>query len=402
MTLLSTLDNCSVNGFRAGSGIYQLIANVLPSDSSSEDKFGKDVVLNSSGSLLFATSYKIISGNVSGNVYIFSNSNDIFTEIQKITTPANCKNFGHTINCIDSGNTIFVSAVGDNTIPGKVFIYNRSGNIWNLSQTLTPSDSSNDDNFGSSISVTADGNYCAIGAPNKSAGSPLQSGAGVAYVFTKSGNNYVQQQQLTAVNNGINYSFGTSIALSNDANYCFVGQPGANNVGGSTVRIGVIQLFARANTSWTRLQWLTAGTRADQQATKSIACNNDGTKVFITAQNQPDDLITFTRTGNTFSKTNTLNLPSYANTVNWGNINLCDCDDIYGNPIAGLQLAGQVIVATNATSTNLQIEQIIDDQVSNIDTKSIAISSDGKYIAQGSMNTTVGANPGIVYVYRND
>ena len=71
-------------------------------------------------------------------------------------------------------------------------MFTRSGATWTQQQKLTASDAADNDFFGSSVGLSSDGNTALVGAHDKN------SGQGAAYVFTRSGATWTQQQELTA------------------------------------------------------------------------------------------------------------------------------------------------------------------------------------------------------------
>ena len=84
-------------------------------------------------------------------------------------------------------------------------------------QKLTASDAANGDAFGYSVGLSSDGNTALVGAFEKN------SYQGAAYVFTRSGAAWIQQQELTASDAANNDSFGFSVGLSSDGNTALVG-----------------------------------------------------------------------------------------------------------------------------------------------------------------------------------
>jgi hypothetical protein len=124
--------------------------------------------------------------------------------------------------------TIFVG--GD-----TLYIYTRSGSIYMQSQALAPS---NRRYFGSSLSISLDGNTLVVGSNGL-----FDQGIGNVggfYIFTKSSNSTVFQQQ---GNNyiGTDYTYiptsyiqqGSSVSISGDGNWIAVGGLGDNNYAGA-------------------------------------------------------------------------------------------------------------------------------------------------------------------------
>jgi len=178
------------------------------------------------------------------------------------------------------GNTLAVAAVDDgnnsqsiinsSTPPsftstgqyGAVYLYIRNSDNWSLQAYIKGSSISNSgDRFGSSVSISSDGNTLAVGA----------SGAETAYIFTRSNTFWNEQAIISASNPGIGDSFGGNIKLSGDGLTLAVNAPGEdsqgtgidNNITGDTppsqtdnsvFSSGAIYVFTR-NTSVTPNNW---------------------------------------------------------------------------------------------------------------------------------------------------
>lgn len=91
---------------------------------------------------------------------------------------------------------------------------------------------------GFSVAVSGDGNTAIVGGPFDN------SGAGAAWVLTRSGGAWTQQQKLTADDANGAAELGWSVALSNDGNTAIVGGPGDNT------SIGAAWVFTRSSGAW--------------------------------------------------------------------------------------------------------------------------------------------------------
>src|SRR5262249_49200779 len=108
-----------------------------------------------------------------------------------------------------SGDTVVVGAddhtVGSNTEQGAVYVFTQSGTTWTLQQELTADEGQSQDFCGVSVGISGD--TIVVGADNHAVGNIVP---GVAYVFTRNGTTWTQQQELTAADAQSQDSFGVS------------------------------------------------------------------------------------------------------------------------------------------------------------------------------------------------
>ena len=168
--------------------------------------------------------------------------------------------FGYSVALF--GDTALVGAaykpVGTNDQQGAAYVFTRSGAIWTQQQQLTASDGATGDRFGSSVALSGD--TALVGASLKTSGANVYQG--VAYVFTRTAGVWTQQQKLTA-SDGVAYDlFGGSVALSGDT--ALVGAR-RKTVDGNIYQ-GAAYVFTRSATVWTQQQKLTASDGAVRDA----------------------------------------------------------------------------------------------------------------------------------------
>ena len=88
---------------------------------------------------------------------------------------------------------------------------------WTQQAKLLASDGATSDRFGSSVSISSDGNTAVIGAEYD------DSSWGSAYVFTRSGTTWTQQAKLVAGDRAADDYFGYSVSVSGDGNTAVIG-----------------------------------------------------------------------------------------------------------------------------------------------------------------------------------
>src|SRR6202012_3982133 len=116
------------------------------------------------------------------------------------------------------GNTAFWGGFLDNSSVGAAWAFTRSGTTWSqqgrklVGTGMTINSGSSKPNFGLSVSLSADGNTAAVGAPYDN------SNTGAAWIFTRSGGAWSQYGSKLAaadevVQSGIS-GFVKAVALS--------------------------------------------------------------------------------------------------------------------------------------------------------------------------------------------
>jgi hypothetical protein len=207
----------------------------------------------------------------------------------------------------------------------------------------------NDGHNGDGIAISGDGNTMAIGAPYESGGARGVNGnqndnavyaSGAVYVFTRQGNNWVQQAYVKTSNTGQSDHFGASVALSTDGNTMAVAATfeasAAKGVNGdqnddSIPQAGAVYIFTRTGNTWSQQAYIKASNTGRAGANEndfgdgdqfaySISLSDDGNTLAVGAitedsaarginGNQEDDsavsagaVYVFARAGTTWSQ----------------------------------------------------------------------------------------------------
>ena len=217
-------------------------AKLLPNsgEGASADRMGQSVAVSNDTAVVGAYLANESSGTIAdaGTVHVFKrDSSTTWSRQQKISSPIPTASdqFGNAVAI--SGDTLVVAAVQDDETSasnsGAVYVYTRASNVWTLQQRLIASSATASAAFGRSVAV--DGDTLIVGA------SQANSGTGAAYVFTRSGNTWAQQQILLASDAAANDYFGGSVAISGDR--LIVGAERANV--GTKIDVGAAYVFRR-------------------------------------------------------------------------------------------------------------------------------------------------------------
>ena len=193
------------------------------------DEFGGAVVVSADGSTLAVGSLK--SKNNQGSVTVFGRSGGkwVQQDVLADTNGAAKDWFGYSMAISKDGNTLAVGAVyadvSGNADQGNVLVFTRSGDSWSLQKTLVGEAGAAGDIFGVSVALSADGNTVAIGASGDDVGNVSDQGS--ATVFVRKGAAWSMQQVLTVAGGEAKANYGSSLSLSSDGNTLAVGGPNA-------------------------------------------------------------------------------------------------------------------------------------------------------------------------------
>jgi hypothetical protein len=180
---------------------------------------------------------------------------------------------------------------------GAVYVFARIGAVWAQQAYVKASNPEAHDFFGSSVSLSSDGNTLAVGAPQTSG--ETVGGSGEAYVFIRNGANWSQQAHVEASNPDEDDLFGGDVALSGDGNTLAVGatleDSSATGVGGnqddnSMPNSGAVYVFARNDGVWSQQVYVKAsntggGPYGDRFGT-SLALSGDGNTLAVGAPSE--------------------------------------------------------------------------------------------------------------------
>lgn len=229
--------------FTESDGVWSEAQKLTASDGAPNDWFGQSVALDGNTAVIGAPQY-LNFGN--GAAYVFTRSGTTWGEAQKLTADDGVGRDQFGISVAVDGANVLVGAYGVNFFRGAAYAFTGSDGAWTQTQKLTASDVSMNADFG--VSVALQGSTAIVGAY----GDSLYQGA--AYVFTGTGGTWSQAQKLAASDAAPDAHFGISVAL--DGNGALIGAEGAT-VGDNTHQ-GAAYAFTASNGSWTETQKLTS------------------------------------------------------------------------------------------------------------------------------------------------
>ena len=297
---------------------------VKASNTDSDDLFGYSVSISDNNETLAVSAATENSGATgingnqadnsatsSGAVYIFTRSGNIWSQqayIKASNTEANDL-FGFNLTLSGDGNTLAVSALNEDsnavgingdetdnsaTNSGAVYIFTRSGTVWEQQTYIKASNTEANDQFGRYLCISGDGNTLLVSAPyedsnstgingNQSDNSSIESGA--VYVFTYSGVVWTQQAYIKASNTDSDDLFGWNISSSDNGNRIAIGATNedsnatginGNQLDNSSINSGSIYVFSRNENVWTQQAYIKASNTEPNERLESTTVSSNG------------------------------------------------------------------------------------------------------------------------------
>jgi hypothetical protein len=179
---------------------------------------------------------------------------------------------------------------------------------WRQLDYLTASNAGDGNQLGYAVTLSGDGNTLAAGAPmegsnatgiNRNEADDSAYSSGAVYVYTRTGDRWLQQAYVKASNTGPNDQFGNAVALSADGNTLAVAavfeDSAATGVDGnqadnSVEQSGAVYVFARAGNVWAQQAYLKASNTGERDDGDTfgytIALSDDGTTLAVGAPSE--------------------------------------------------------------------------------------------------------------------
>ena len=242
-------------------GAWTEQARLVASDGERHDHFGASVAIDGDTIVVGANLREYAGESKAGAAYVFDRQNGRWTEQQTLTATGSDSGdrFGSSL-ALDGG-TLLVGANRDDHVTrgpidqGSVYVFTRHDGRWSRQQTLRASDARQDDWFGYSVAI--DGGTAVIGAIE--ADNESVDDAGAAYVFERRNGMWSERARLTASDRGQGHRFGDSVAV--DGTTVVVGADRWDVDGMDAV--GKAYVYRRSGGDWIERAALTASDRAE-------------------------------------------------------------------------------------------------------------------------------------------
>lgn len=257
---------------RSGSDWFQQ-AYLKARNAGETDRFGHSLAISDNGNTLAVGAY-LEDSDVTGacpplfgcdttsdnnlaadsgavNVFTRSGSSWALQAYIKASNTQSDDNFGRTVALSDDGDTLAVGAYGeasgatgvdgsqvDNSVlgSGAVYLFSRSGVLWNQQAYVKPSNTGQNDRFSDGLALSGDGTLLAAGAAGEDSSATgiddaqnndSAPGSGAVYLFVNRSGVWSQKAYIKASDTQESARFGTSVQLADDNNTLAVGAPKA-------------------------------------------------------------------------------------------------------------------------------------------------------------------------------
>ena len=277
----------------------------LASDPGASAAFGESTAISADGSTALVGAggrYASSVGGTSGAVYAFNYTAGAWSESQIIVSSdlAYADRFGSSVSMSADGNIAVIGAMNEDTSPntnqGASYVFTRSAGTWTQQAKLLASDPTGSATFGTSISISSNGTTIAIGAPYSGTG-------GAVYVFTGSGSTWTQQAKLIASDTAADDRFGNQVSISSDGDTILIG---AQDKTVTSTANGAAYVFTRSGTTWTQQAKLVPTTLQIYQGFgSSVALSSTGGSAIIGAPNASNTGASFSGSAYYFTRSGT-------------------------------------------------------------------------------------------------
>ena len=279
--------------------------------------FGPTVAYDGDTALVGVLPHDPEEAEALSSVYVFSRSAGVWSQSQQLTASDGASGdvFGGRI-AID-GDTAVVTALRDDhhdlDKAGSAYVFTRDGKTWTEQQKLTASDATRDHGFG--VSVAVDGDTILVGAYREDAGQALLAGS--VYVFVRRDDSWVEAQQLTASKRKNGAQFGSSVDLAGD-----LAVVGAHTESDQGWKEGAAFIARRRDGEWSVEQRLLAEEGNAEDFFGTSVAIGDGVALIGANDHDSDEIDTggavysFEYTGDTWQQTQTI-IPDDEEAILW-------------------------------------------------------------------------------------
>lgn len=283
-------------------------AHLVAPDGAVQDAFGTGVALSADGTTLVIGSPESSDPPVSRNgaVYVFTRVGTTWSFSERLVAMdrESLASFGSAVALDASGDRLVVGAsyatVGAFARAGAAYVFERAAGSFTERGRYVASDAGDQDRFGTTVAITADGSCFAVSAPNADDEVPPAKGdSGAVYVFEQSGAVFAQRARVVDPARATDDRFGSGIALDGSGDRLVVGIEGAADTTGlPAADAGAALVFDYDGSTYVPGQRIVAFDRLDGDgAGAAVALSGDGWRLSVGVPLE-DDATTMTTTDN--------------------------------------------------------------------------------------------------------
>ncbi len=204
-------------------------------------RFGASVALSANGNTALIGAPE--DNSRIGAAWVFTRSGFTWSQQGSKLTGARERGegqFGTAVALSADGNTALIGGIGDDKDTGAVWVFTRSGSTWfQQGEKLVGSSPELEGRFGQSVALSGDGTTALIGC------GPFYGHGGGAWIFTRTGSLWSQQgPRINPTGEVGEGNFGTSVALSSDGSTALIGTPWDDS------HAGAAWVFVRSGEEW--------------------------------------------------------------------------------------------------------------------------------------------------------
>ncbi len=250
------------------------------------DWFGWSLSLNDNGNIVaIGAPQNKGNGTASGHVRIYRNNGGTWTQVGADINGEAADNLsGYSVGLSSDGNTVAIGAPRnpDNGLSsGQVRIYRYVNGDWKqLGADINGASAF--DLFGRALSLSSDGNTVAIGAPGNDNN---VSGAGQVSIYRNNGGVWTQVG-VAIDGEAKNDQLGTSLSLSNDGNTVACGAPYNDDNGDNA---GHVSIYQNNGGTWTKVGANINGEAIGDNSGSAVSLNGFGNSVVAIGAPLNDD-----------------------------------------------------------------------------------------------------------------
>lgn len=208
---------------RSNSDVFYGYTAITADDQSSNDKFGTSITMNTAASVLIIGAE---NADEKGAVYVYNGSNNAWSQKSKLSTQTNYSNkFGYSVSLSENGSYLYVGAPNDSPA-GAVYVYKLINGFFSPLNRLGSNDSDSNINmfFGASLvnapslNISYNRNIF-IGAPDR------LDHDGAVYIFSQINDTITETGRINHPLSLKGTSFGAAVLTSSDGKTLFISAP---------------------------------------------------------------------------------------------------------------------------------------------------------------------------------